>query len=205
VSSDEFTFINPDPAPTAERLEVPLSTAQTISVSLFRDGVAVPNEPITFSTTRGSFTPASVPVITDSAGVANINIAATSAGPASITATTSTGLTTQVLIDFVALNPDSIEIQASPFTIPVNESSSILATVRDVDNNLVKNANITFTLEDITGGELSAGSAITDSQGRAQIFYTASETTSGKDAVRIIASIGPPVLAEGPPELNHRT
>src|SRR5690606_34266700 len=63
------------------------------------------------------------------------------------------------------------------------------AVVRDVANNLVKNANVSFVLTDVTGGSLSAGSAVTDSQGRASVVYTASDTTSAQNGVRIVATV----------------
>ena len=69
--------------------------------------------------------------------------------------------------------PNSIDAQANPFTIGPAEQSTITAVVRDASNNLVKNAVVLFDLQDVTGGQLSVASSVTDSQGRAQTFYTA--------------------------------
>ena len=55
--------------------------------------------------------------------------------------------------------------------------------VRDAAGNLVKNQTVVFTLNDVTGGTLSVGAAVTDSQGRAQTVYTASNTTSANQGV----------------------
>ena len=76
-------------------------------------------------------------------------------------------------------------MQASPFTIAPNNQATITATVRDADNNRVKNARVAFSLDDITGGTLSVGSAETDSQGRAQTFYTASDVLSGAQGITV--------------------
>jgi hypothetical protein len=61
--------------------------------------------------------------------------------------------------------------------------------VRDPAGNLVKNKTVVFTLDDVTGGTLSVGSAVTDSQGRAQTVYTASSTTSATNGVRVDAVV----------------
>lgn len=190
VSSDEFIFVSP-----AAQTEVVLNTPQVITVSYSQAGVGVVGETITFTTNRGTFTTTTTPM-TGATGQASVTIQSTNAGPAVITATTSAGLSTQRTIEFIATNPAAIEVQASPFTVPVTENSTIVATVRDSANNLVKNATVTFVLDDITGGSLSAGSAITDSQGRAQVSYTASSTTSAKDGVKITASVGNPVVSD---------
>jgi len=189
VSGDEFLFISPD-----EFTEVLLGAAQVLTVQLSQNGTGVAGETITFGTTRGSFTIDPATAVTDANGQASITVESANAGPAVVTASTGSGITTQTSIEFTATNPTQVEVQANPFTLSVNQQSSIVATVRDATNNLVKNAVVTFTLEDITGGSISAGSGITDSQGRAQIFYEASSTTSSKDGVRIIASIGAPDL-----------
>ncbi len=130
------------------------------------------------------------PVITTNAqGMASISVRADNAGPAIITAVATGGPTTQLPVEFIATVPATIEVQANPFTVAPNNQSTITAVVRDVDNNRVKNARVTFSLDDITGGTLSVGTAQTDSQGRAQTFYTASDVPSGNQSVEITAFI----------------
>lgn len=80
-------------------------------------------------------------------------------------------------------------MQASPFTIGPNEQSSITAIVRDGTNNLVTGATVVFDLTDVTGGQLSVGSAQTNTQGRATTFYTSSNTTSANNGVRVAATV----------------
>ncbi|HUS25250.1 MAG TPA: hypothetical protein VM369_09890, partial [Candidatus Binatia bacterium] len=92
-------------------------------------------------------------------------------------------------IEFVATTPASVSVQASPATIGTNQQSTVTATVLDVTNNLVKNALVQFTLTDTTGGTLSAGQATTNSQGRAQVTYSATSTPSSAGGVSIKGTV----------------
>lgn len=186
VSDDSFRFKAP-----AEDAEIPLGTVQVVTVEWLKDGVPQANETVSFSTTRGEFVgiTGAPQITTNASGEASISISADNAGPAVITADAIGGPTTQLPIEFVAIVPASLEIQASPFTIAPNNQASITAIVRDPENNRVKNARVQFTLQDITGGTLSVGAADTDSQGRAQTFYTASDVLSGNQGVTITAAI----------------
>lgn len=183
VNSDSFAFTSP-----AANTEVPLGTAQTITVRWLQNGVPVNGQPVTFSTTRGMITSAN-PVNTNANGEATVTVQSNNAGGAVITAQAAGGGTTQLPIEFVATAPASIDVQPSAFTIGTEETSVITAVVRDADNNLVKNQTVVFTLEDTTGGSISVGSAVTDSLGRAETVYTASSITSGANAVRITATV----------------
>ena len=68
---------------------------------------------------------------------------------------------------FVATTPASIDVQASPSTIQTNGQSTIIAIVRDANNNLVEGQTVDFQLTDKTGGSISVASAVTDVQGQA--------------------------------------
>lgn len=189
VSSDSFVFDTPDPA--GPLLEIPLGTEGNIQVTWAQG----PGLPITFTTSRGSFTDcagAAVPantVTADGAGTAALCVMATNAGPAVITATNDAGTSIQANVEFVATTPATLDLQVDPATVPTNSQSQITAIVRDANGNLVKNQVVDFVLNDVTGGSLSAGQATTNSQGRAQTVYNASSTTSAVDAVRIDATV----------------
>src|SRR5262249_10196327 len=151
-------------------------------------------ENINFATTRGTLyehngtactaTPLTGPVVTDTDGVARGCVAATNAGPATLSATTDNATVANRIVEFVATVPDEMNLQASPTTVTTTGQSTITAVVRDAANNLVKNQTVVFTLNDVTGGSLSVGSSVTDSQGRAQTVYTASTTTSAANGVQ---------------------
>jgi hypothetical protein len=125
---------------------------------------------------------------TDGTGTATVEISATNAGPAIITAS-ATGVSAQQAVTFVSVNPSTINLQASPATVPTLGQSTITATVRDAANNLVEGQTVSFELTDVSGGSLSVGSAITDVQGQAQTVYTASSSDSATNGVTITASI----------------
>lgn len=180
VNSDSFQFTSP-----AAATEVGLGAVQAVAVTWTVNGAPVAGQTVDFSTTRGTVTASAV---TNGSGVATANVSATNAGGAVITA--SSGANSATLpIEFVALTPSTIEAQASSFAIATGQSSTITAVVRDATGNLVKNQNIDFTLADVTGGTLSVGTAVTDSQGRAQTVYTASSTTSANGGVVITATV----------------
>ena len=182
VSDDSFSLTAP-----LSGDEVLLNTPATVELTWAIAGVPQVGQNISFSATRGTLS--SFSAVTDGAGVATVTISSNNAGASVITATNSTGTTTGVQIEFVADVPASISVQASPFTIGPGEQSAITAIVRDPANNLVKNEIVVFVLDDVTGGQLSVAQAVTDSQGRAQTFYTASSTTSANNGVSVTASV----------------
>jgi len=182
VSDDSFSLT----APLADD-EIILNTVAQIDLTWTISGVPQAGQTISFGSTRGTLS--SLSAVTNAAGVATVTIASTNAGPAVITAANAAGTTTSVQVEFVADTPDSIDVQANPFTLGPGEQSAITAVVRDAANNLVKNAVVLFDLHDVTGGQLSVPSAVTDSQGRGQTFYTASSTTSANGGVIITATV----------------
>jgi len=182
VSDDSFALT----APLAGD-EIVLNTVAQIDLTWTISGVPQAGQIISFGSTRGTLSALSA--VTNAAGIATVTITSTNAGPAVITASNSAGTTTSVQVEFVADTPDSIDVQANPFTLGPGEQSAITAVVRDAANNLVKNAVVLFDLQDVTGGQLSVPSAVTDSQGRAQTFYTASSTTSANGGVVITGTV----------------
>lgn len=182
VSGDAFVFT----APTTGT-EIPLNTPQTVTVNWLQATQPVNAGTVTFSSTRGTLS--STTATTDASGNATVSIQATNAGPATLTATNHAGTSVQLPIEFVATQPQTMVLQASPFTIPTSGQSTITAVVRDPNGNLVKNQTVSFSLDDVTGGSLSAGAAQTNSQGRAQTTYNASSTTSAVEGVHVTAQV----------------
>jgi len=182
VSNDNFVLTAP-----AAAAEVLLNTMVAVDLTWSVGGTPQAGQNISFSATRGTLSAFSA--MTNAAGVASVMITSNNAGGAVISATNSVGTTTSVNIEFIADVPAEIAVQASPFTIGPGEQSTITAIVRDAANNLVKNITVQFVLTDVTGGQLSVAQAITDSQGRAQTFYTANATTRANNGVRVAASV----------------
>ncbi|HRP86316.1 MAG TPA: Ig-like domain-containing protein [Gammaproteobacteria bacterium] len=182
-ADDSVVFLEP-----AAGTEIPLNVAQPVTVEWRVNNVPQAGQTINFSTTRGSLSALSA--VLDAAGQATVNLSATTAGPATLTARVgAAGPQTQRSIEFVALTPASIVVQASRFTVGPGEQSTIVATVRDAANNPVKNKVVQFQIEDVTGGSLSVGTAITGSAGTAQTVYTGGETISGSGDVTITAIV----------------
>ena len=182
VSNDSFVITAP-----AAATEVVLNTPVQVDLTWTVGGAPQAGQTISFSSTRGTLS--ALTAVTDAAGVASVSLQSTNAGPAVITASNAAGTSTQVEIEFIADTPATIEVQANPFTLGPGEQSTITAIVRDAADNLVKNEVVNFVLTDVTNGQLSVASAITDSQGRAQTFYTASSTTSANNGVIIDATV----------------
>ena len=192
VNADSFSFTTP----AADNAEVPLGTSQNLSVTWLTGGAPAAGRTVTFSTTRGTLVPANGVATTNASGVATVTVSSSNAGAGTVTAT-GTGVTAQRIIEFVATAPASIDVQPGVFTLSPSTQTPITAIVRDAQSNLVKNVVVSFSVvQDTTGGNLSVGSAITDSQGRAQSVYTAGSTASGQNGVTIRASVLP--LGGGP-------
>jgi Bacterial Ig-like domain (group 1) len=181
VNSDNFTITAP-----AANTEVALGASQTVTARWLVNNAPVVGQTVNFATTRGTLSASSA--VTDASGNASVSVSAANAGGAVVSATSGTS-TAQVSLEFVALTPSQIDVQPSVFTLATTQTSTITAVVRDAAGNLVKNVTVVFTLNDVTGGTLSRGSAVTDSQGRAQTIYTASSTTSANEGVKITGTV----------------
>lgn len=181
VSGQNFRFLSPAPG-----TKVTLGSTADVTIQWDSNGAPQANTPVSFSATRGTLSAATVN--TNGAGQATVTISSTTAGPAVIQAS-GTGVAAEVSIEFVATNPTKVDVQASPSAIATQSQSTITAVVRDAQNNLVADQLVNFNLTDPTNGSLSAASARTDSQGRAQVTYTSSSTSSANNGVRIDVTV----------------
>jgi predicted small lipoprotein YifL len=186
VSSAAFAFSSP-----AANTNINIGTSQTITVTWKDSGNPVASTPVTFAATRGTLS--ATTVNTDANGQASVTITSTTAGPSVISASGTSGgnsVSAQDNVNFVATTPSAMAVQASPATVATQGQSTITATVRDANNNLVQGQTVDFAItQDSTGGSLSAASAVTNEQGQATTVYTASTTTSPTNGVVIGASI----------------
>ncbi len=183
VSSDGIVFV----APTSQA-EVNLNTDRTISVQMLLAGSPSPGQSISFSTTRGTFVGNVSTAVTNAQGIASVAVNSTTAGMAMITA--STGNETATLpIEFVATTPSTMVLESAPRIVSIGSKSTITATLRDANQNLVKNQKVKFNLVDFTEGSLSMGEVITNSLGQASTVYTAGVQASGQDNVQVTAAV----------------
>ncbi len=206
VVTDVFEFLVPDPnaTPPDVCLSPPVNCnapnvtpPQVLTVRLTSSGTPVPGQTVVFETTRGML---SAPTATtNAAGEATVTVSSNNAGPAVITASTTTTagepVEVQAQVNFVATNPTQMTLQAEPATISVNlpgnteERSTITATVRDANFNLVKGVTVNFVLDDVTGGSISPASAVTNDFGQASTVYTAGTTSSALNGVKVDATV----------------
>jgi hypothetical protein len=151
---------------------------------------------ITYSVTRGYLGNApgtkQSSALTDPLGFIAIDIrsdGSDGAGETILSLQSVSGSSATKSVQILANVPASIDLQASPATIPVSGSSTLTVVVRDANNNLVANQRVDFLLTDSTGGTLSAASAVTNSVGSATLTYRASTIPSATNGVSVRASI----------------
>lgn len=188
VSPDSFTFLSSSTvSPTPE--EIPLNTPKELVLRWLVDDLPNATQNVNFATSRGviasqaadlSQNRVSVTKQTNTAGDANVFISSRFAGLATIAAQAGTGENTvnaQKTVEFIAVTPAKIELQAFPAQVGPGEQSNIRAILRDANNNPVKNKTVVFTLDNAAGGQLTNVSALTNSAGVATTIFTADVTT----------------------------
>ena len=172
------------------------------------DTSVIANTPISVGITRGAVyddaacTNPVESVATNGAGEATVYIASggpNGAGVALLKAEHASGAAANIEAEFVAIDPTRIDVVAEPATVEPGGTATVRAVLRDDDNNFVKNQVVRFNLQDSSGGTLSSPTQTTDSQGRAQVTYTASSVASERDSVQITASV------EGEPAVTPAT
>lgn len=194
VVPDLLAFTNVE-----QNSELAVLNLETISVNWVSEGSPVQFQPLRFSTTAGVILGADT-VSTDASGSASIQLSASSAGPATLTVE-GTGVgdpKTNIDVEFIATEPGNIDISASSTLVAVSDSSTLSATVTDVQGNPVKNSRVTFTSDDLKGGQLSPAAATTDSAGVATITFRAGALPTSVDEIMINATVTEPVNAGDP-------
>ncbi len=193
VSSDEFSL------DTVAATEVNLNTNFAVTLTWLSDGLPQANKSVTFDSTRGGIfidplaptSASTVDVTTDANGKATVYIRSTSAGSSTLSARdTNNSVSTQSTVEFIATEPNTVVVQASPSQLGIGEQSTIRAIVRDSDNNPVKNSNVSCSLSGAAGGSISPASARTNSQGIASTVFTATATTARDGVVASASTAG---------------
>jgi len=181
ISGDEFSL-------SSSQEEITVNTPETVTLTWTLNGVPQAGKDIDLTATRGVLSASSV--TTNATGQATFDIQSTTAGGTVITATAKdSGLTASMVREFVATVPHALNLQVENSNVVPEGSTSVIALVRDVNDNPVKNQVIAFNLNDAVNGVLNSSLATTDSLGRATVVYTAGNATSAKDAVVIDAHL----------------
>lgn len=195
INSASFAITAPVIVAPATTPEIVVNTATPVTVLWTVAGVPQAGLPVYFYSSRGTITGS--PATTNASGIATASVSAGSTGATIFTASGASGTPAATLnVVFITTTADSITAQASPSTVAVNTSGStvnqsvISVIVRDVNNNLVKNAHVIFSqVADASGGSLAANTATTDITGTASVNYIAGTTSSGQNAVEISATV----------------
>jgi len=195
INSASFKFTAPAVVAPATTPEIVVNAPTPVSILWTNGGAPVVGSAVDFTTSRGTI--AATPVVTDATGAATASVTANSTGATIITAAGPGGTPAATLnVVFITTSANSATAQAYPGTVAVNtgggttNQSVISVVVRDVNNNLVKNAHINFTqVADVSGGSLAASAATTDITGSASVNYIAGSTTSGQNGVQIDATV----------------
>jgi hypothetical protein len=132
----------------------------------------------------------SVLATTDASGVATIEVKSNSAGPATIAFADDSDSDpfSQFDIEFVAFNVTNIDVAAAPASVATGNPSTVSATVTDDFGNPVKDVVVEFSSPDLRGGNLSPVTAVTDSDGRARITFTAGSLPTQDGEISIVAT-----------------
>jgi len=150
---------------------------------------------VTFSTTLGAFTGGSTSYTLstpDDAGTVAVSLrAGTTPGSATVSAE-SNGVTQAVSVTFsgedVAGSASTVSLALSQTTVKSDNSDSatVTATVLDVNNAALPSITVAFSS---TGGQLSASSADTDTNGQAQVTFSSGTTDRSNRVVTITATV----------------
>lgn len=187
ISNDRFEFTSP-----VANAEIPIGTNQVVEL-VWEQTIPVVGSQVNFACFRCQIAGGDIDSDsdnTDGTGTATVTISAITNGTDTIVATDPVSGTSNTLnVEFVAVTPAALSLQASPTRVDVGEQSEITANVKDANSNNVKNALVRFELTDSTGGFLQTLSSSTDSDGDARTIYTGGDTPSATDGVSIRAYV----------------
>lgn len=191
ISGENFTFVSP-----VASTRVPVGTSQSVTARYVSGGAPQAGVTVQFAATAGTLSAPSA--VTNANGEATVSISSLTASPATVQATLtgSVPATATLPIEFVAVTPAAVVIQATPTALPPNASGSstnqsrLVATVTDANGNPVSGATVNFNrVADPSGGNLSAASRVTDSSGQATVQYIAGPLTTASNGVQIRAIV----------------
>lgn len=192
VSGNGFAFSSP-----SNGSSVAVGGSTVIAVHWTDNGQPVSGKTVSFATTRGTINPQTA--MTDASGNASATLQATSAGPATITASgpSSTGVAGSLNLSFISVAPaTSLNLQADKTVVGTNPPgtsanvATLTAVARDANDYRVAGVVVNFHIDqDTTGGSLSTASAVTDSNGVARTQYVPTSQSSSTNGVVISANI----------------
>lgn len=189
VSSVNFAFTAP-----AANTEVEINSTSTVTVRYLSGNAGVAGKTVSFGTTRGTVTPTQA--VTDATGSATVQVTSPSVGVATVSARVDDNAITTLPLNFVASTPATLVLQTSSAALAPNPAGSsasqvqLRATVRDAAGNAVKGKTVFFTVvQDLSGGAIKTGTAVTDANGLATDVFVAGATSTAANGVQIRANV----------------
>jgi len=182
-------------SPTSILADGTTSSAITATLADSTGGAVTAGTSVTFSTTLGTFSNGSRSYTLstpDDSGTAVVSlIAGTTPGSATVTAE-SNSVTQAVNVDFtgegVAGSASTVSLALSLTSVKSDNSDSatVTATVLDVNNAALNGITVAFSS---TGGQLSASSVDTDTNGESQVTFSSGTTDKSNHVVTITATV----------------
>ncbi len=169
--------------------EIAVGDTTDVVVTWTSSGTPIAGEYLRGSLTAGQLISASE-LRTNANGEARFTILSNSAGPATFTVTALNGaVENSIDVEFVATVPANLTLTSEGSQIPTLGSVTLTATVTDANGNLVKNQEVSFASTNLFGGQLSPGSAVTDSEGMATTTFTAGNLATQYEELNVSAQV----------------
>ncbi|PLX95943.1 MAG: hypothetical protein C0621_02950, partial [Desulfuromonas sp.] len=157
------------------------NTTVTVTV-LDTGGAPIAGEVVTF-TAPGDANMSLTSAMTDNSGRASVVVTAPiTAGSGTLRARVS-GESRTLLFDFVPGPPAYLQLDADPTSIYVRSASTITATLKDANNNLIANTAVNFSVPTNDSGGTIPAVALSGEDGTASVVYYAGNL-SGTDVIQ---------------------
>jgi hypothetical protein len=196
VATSGLAFTSP-----AELQELDVNVTHSVSIQFANSTGSSVGQAMTFSSPRGDLdlvaagNQSTLVATTGAGGVATVQIRSAEAGLTTLSVVGPGGITATRQVEFVSRNPGKIAVQASPAVVGVNlssqsnNSSRVIATVLDLNDNPVKGAQVSFEqVADPSLGTIET-LATTDSSGVAAVTFRPGPRSTGNNAVQIRATV----------------
>lgn len=169
--------------------ELVVNTAHNLEINWSFAGQPVVGQELVFTVTAGQIIDSSS-VITDDLGNATVTVLSSIAGEVTIFAETADGsLSNKHTFFYVGDTPESLNLATTSSRVNTRDSATIVAVVTDANGNPVKNTPITFSSANLKGGQLSSTSGITNTNGEAEISFTAGSSGTEQNEIVIRADV----------------
>lgn len=186
VSTDDLSF-----STVGDATEFAVNTNNFITVEWMSSGQPVVNGPLRVSTTAGEILGDSI-LYTDTNGRVTIPLTSPSAGDARLTVQDAADGAPFSTFDmlFIATTPAQLDMASTSTRVYVDEDrAELTALVRDVNGNPVKGQEITFSSNDLRGGQLSPSTAVTNDEGEATTSFIAGVNATEIDAIEVFGQV----------------